>query len=282
MNRRNGIGKILFWLGDVNIFIAIAAGSATLATYAFHSYPPDFNLVGFIFFATLFTYNLQRRAGNLESTETNHRAKTIFLFTGLIGMIPFMLRLTFIELLGLAIAGGVSIGYAVPCIRFRGRWYTIREIPYMKLWVIVLAWILSTCVVPLVDIVNIHSIDDQFSTVLFIIQQGAFIVALTIPFDIRDLKVDEHHYRTLPMIVGVNRSVKIARNAMIIAFVAAFFNYLIGFFAFPEMMVQLGISLIGVFLVRYGRIGRKELYYSIFLDGMIILQGVAVYLVAGL
>lgn len=120
---------------------------------------------------------------------------------------------------------------------------------------------------------------DRWSTILFFLQQGAFIVALTIPFDVRDLKTDYEYQRTLPMVFGVSRSIKIAENAMIFAFVFAFFNYLIGFFGFPQMLVQLGISIIGVLLVRRGKIHRRPLYYSILLDGMIILQGVALLMI---
>lgn len=271
--------KFLFWIGDTNIFIAIAAAFCTLATYEFHSVEPDYLLVGFIFFATLFTYNLQRRVGDLKSTGMHYHAKTIIMVIGLTGLIYFAFYLTIKELIGLGLAGVLSMGYAIPCIPFRRKWGSIREIPYMKVWVIALAWIMSTSIVPLIDIVNLYSVDDRWSTILFFLQQGAFIVALTIPFDVRDLKTDYPHQRTLPMVFGVSRSIKMAQNAMILAFVFAFFNYLIGFFGFPEMMVQLGISILGVFLVRRGNVHQRPLYYSILLDGMIILQGAALLMV---
>ncbi len=271
--------KFLFWIGDTNIFIAIAAAFCTLATYEFHSVEPDYFLVGFIFFATLFTYNLQRRVGDLESTGTHYIAKTILMGIGLAGLMYFAFYLTVKELIGLGLAGALSMGYAIPCIPFREKWRSIREIPYMKIWVIVLAWLMSTSIVPLIDIVNLYSVDDRWSTVLFFLQQGAFIWALTIPFDVRDLKSDFPHQRTLPMVFGVSRAIKMAQNAMILAFVFAFFNYLIGFFGFPEMLVQLGISIVGVMLVRRGSKHRLPLYYSILLDGMIILQGLAVVLI---
>ena len=277
-NQVGNLRNFLFWIGDTNIFIAFAAAFCTLATYAFHSSSPDYEMVGFIFFATLFTYNLQRRVGDLEATATHYHAKTIMMGIGVLGMLYFVIHLSLVEILGLGVAGALSLGYAIPCIPFRGKWWSIREIPYMKIWVIVLAWIISTSIVPLIDIVNIYSYDDRWSTLLFFLQQGAFIVALTIPFDVRDLKTDFPHQRTLPMVFGVSRSIKIAQNAMILAFIFAFFNYLIGFFGFPEMLVQLGVSMLGVLLVRRGTIHRSPLYYSILLDGMIILQGAALLL----
>lgn len=279
VSQNQSLTKILFWVGDTNLFIALAAAASTLVTYAFYDSPPDYNLVTFIFFATLFTYNIQRRLGSLEVSDTHRKTKTAFIAIALIGMISFGLRLSIIELIGLSIAGVLSIGYAVPCIPFKGKLWTIREIPYMKIWVIVLAWIAGTSIVPLIAVVNLSAFDDRISTALFIIQQGAFILALTVPFDVRDLRADYPSFRTLPMVMGVGKAIRFAQNAMIIAFVAAFFNYLIGFFAFPEMLVQLFISLIGYFLVRRGKQVRKPLYYSIALDGMIILQGVAVFFV---
>lgn len=271
--------RFLYWIGDTNIFIAVAAAFCTLATYEFHSVEPDYLLVGFIFFATLFTYNMQRRVGDLGSNGTHLKAKIFLMVIGLLGMLYFAIHLTIVELIGLSLAGALSLGYAIPCIPFRGKLWSIRDIPYMKVWIIALAWIMSTSIVPLVNIVNLYSVDDRWSTILFFLQQGAFIVALTIPFDVRDLETDYPHQRTLPMVFGVTRSIKMAQNAMILAFVFAFFNYLIGFFGFPEMLVQLGISIIGIFLVRRGTIHRSPLYYSILLDGMIILQGAALLLI---
>ena len=272
----SGLLKSLFWLGETNFFIAFAAAACTLATYAFHDATPDYNLVVFIFFATLLIYNLQRRLGDYKHSGKFYKTKTVLMILAAVGLIPFAIHLTFIELTGLFIAGGISIGYAVPCIPIKGKRYPIREVPYMKLWVIVLAWILSTTVVPLIEIVDLNSYDDRMSTVLFALQQGAFIVALTIPFDVRDVNSDYPHQRTLPMIIGVDSSIRFAQNAMVAAFIFAFFNYLIGFFAFPQMLVQLAISGIGYFLVAHGKKPRQPMYYSIALDGMILLQGILV------
>ena len=279
MKSESSVSKALFWLGETNIFIAFAAGACTLATYAFHDVQPNFNLVAFIFFATLLIYNLQRRIGDLNASGTFYKTKTILMIVGALGMIPFALHLTFVELAGLAIAGAISLGYAYPFISYKGQRLSIRRIPYLKLWIIVLAWILSTTVVPLIDIVDLNSTDDRLSTIFFALQQGAFIVALTIPFDVRDLEVDYPFQRTLPMVFGVEWSIKFAQRAMIAAFIFAFFNYLIGFFAFPQMLVQMAISALGYFVVARGKKQRSPLYYSIVLDGMILLQGVVVILV---
>ena len=279
MNPNHPAKRTLYWLGETNIFIALAAGACTLASYAFHNFPPDYNLVSFIFFATLLTYNLQRRIGDLKASAKFYKAKTILMILAVIGMVPFAIHLTFIELTGLACAGILSLGYAYPFIPFRGQRYSIRQVPYMKLWVIVLAWVMSTALVPLIDIVDLNSGDDRLSTLFFVLQQATFIVALTVPFDVRDLSTDYPFQKTLPMVLGVDKSIKFAQQAMLAAFLFAFFNYLIGFFAFPQMLVQMGISVLGYFVVGRGKSTRSPLYYSIVLDGMILLQGMVVLLV---
>ncbi|NEN23322.1 hypothetical protein G3O08_07400 [Cryomorpha ignava] len=276
MKSESSISRALFWLGETNIFIAFAAGACTLATYAFHDVAPSYNLVAFIFFATLLIYNLQRRIGDLNASAVFYKSKTILMILGAIGLIPFAFHLTLIELAGLAVAGAISLGYAYPFIPYKGERYSIRRIPYLKLWVIVLAWILSTTIVPLIEIVDLNSADDRLSTILFALQQGAFILALTIPFDVRDLEDDYPFQRTLPMVFGIEWSIKFAQRAMIAAFLFAFFNYLIGFFAFPQMLMQMGISALGFFVVARGKTHRSPLYYSIVLDGMILLQGLLV------
>lgn len=271
--------RALFWLGETNIFIALAAGACTIAAYEFRDIDPDLNLVAFIFFATLLIYNLQRRIGDLNSSGIFFQTKTALMVAGVIGLISFAVHLTYIELIGLAAAGVLSLSYAYPFIPYKDERYSLRKIPYLKLWIIVLAWVLSTTVIPLIEIIDFNSTDDRLSMIFFILQQGSFIVGLTIPFDVRDLRYDSASQRTLPMVLGIDSSIRFAQRAMIAAFLFAFFNYLTGFFEFPQMLVQLGISLLGYFVVVYGNENRPPLYYSIVLDGMILLQGVLVLLV---
>lgn len=279
MKSNISVSKALYWVGETNIFIAFAAGACTIAAYAFHDIDPNLNLVAFVFFATLLIYNAQRRIGDLSAPGEFPKAKTVLMILGAIGLVPLALHLTLIELIGLAIAGVISLGYVYPFIKYKGERLSIRRIPYLKLWVIVLAWILATTVVPLIEIVDLDSTDDRLSTLFFVLQQGAFIVALTIPFDVRDLAVDYPYQRTMPMVFGVEWSIKFAQRAMIAAFLFAFFNYLIGFFAFPQMVVQLAISALGYFAVAQSNTQRSPIYYTIVLDGMILLQGVLVWLV---
>lgn len=272
--------KSLFWLGETNLFISAAAACCTLATYAFYGMRPGYHLVGFVFFTTLFTYNLQRRIGEKDHEAKYYSFKSLFMAVGLAGALGFVYTLSFKVIVVMFFAGAMSFAYVLPLLRIGGKKFALRQIPYLKIWIIVLVWVLATAMAPLIEFKDLKVFDNLLSAFLFFLQQGCFILALTIPFDIRDRQSDYLSQHTLPMDIGVSRSIKVARRAMIACFVFAFLNYLIGFFAFPQMLAQLGVSILGYVVLRYGGKVQKPLYYLIVLDGMIVLQGIAVLVVS--
>lgn len=274
------ICKSLFWLGETNLFIAIAAATATMASFGFYNKPIQYKIVAFIFFATLFTYNFQRRIGDIRHTATFYHAKTILMYVACIGVVVFVFTLKINEVIVLLIAAILSAGYALPFVFIKSERLALRQMPYLKIWIIVAVWVLSTAIVPLLSFLNFKFFNDGLSALFFGLQQGNFILALTIPFDIRDQKQDQNLQHTLPMEMGIRKSRRMAQKAMMAVFVFAFLNYLIGFFAFRQMVVQLVISILGYFVVGYGWKIRSPLYYSIVLDGMIILQGILIVMVS--
>lgn len=266
----------LFWIGETNFVIALAASMAMLTTYGLYHAKPDLGLVGFVFFSTLFIYNLQRRVGDIQHSGMFYGAKTVIMLIALVGMLVFVFLLSFIEILTLCFAAVFAAGYVLPLVSVKGKRLALREIPYVKIWVIVLVWVITTGLIPLLSVLRFNHFDDLLSLFFYLLQQGCLILALTIPFDIRDQRLDNEIQHTLPMDMGLRRSRKMAQRAMIGVFVFCFLNFLMGFFAFQQMLGQLGISIIGYVVVGFGWKIRDSLYYSIVLDGMIVLQGIVV------
>jgi 4-hydroxybenzoate polyprenyltransferase len=77
-----------------------------------------------------------------------------------------------------------------------------------------LAWAAVTVVLPVVE--SNGPID---TNVLFeFVQRAAFVIAITIPFDIRDLRWDRKELKTLPQVFGI-RGVKYVGYALVLVFV---------------------------------------------------------------
>jgi hypothetical protein len=270
---KSPISTLAYWLGEVNIFIALAAGSSALATFAFYDKVYNWHIIAFVAFAALFTYNLQRKIGDLEMPGEFSHAKSTLTILGGLGMLAFIYYLSWFQIISLALAGIISLAYAYPCIPWKGQWYSLRKIPYLKLWVIVLTWVLSTSIIPLEGLLNLALADDRMSMALFALQQGAFITALTIPFDVRDLQADEPYHKTLPMIFGIEKALKIARYCLWLSTAAALFNYLYGYFEIGTFIIHLALCLPAMWIISKTHQNRPQLFYTLLLDGFIVLQG---------
>jgi hypothetical protein len=256
---------MLNYLAKSNLIIAACAGLLVSGAYSAFELPVHYPLVGFVFFATLFTYNFQRRVGDLNEDRRFSDTESLMMGAGLAGMILFSFGLQWKQLTLLLPMGVLSILYAFPVVPVDGAKKSLRQLPYAKLWIIVLVWTVTSSWIPLMDAV----VPEQLS--LYILQQGFFITALTIPFDIRDLEEDGPEQRTLPQMIGVRKSRWIALLSLTLS--AVFGSVLLtvaGEYVLP-LVFHLGVCAVSSFLIF--RSSRSDLFYTLGIDGMLLLQG---------
>jgi hypothetical protein len=98
---------------------------------------------------------------------------------------------------------------------------------------------------------------------------GLYIVAATIPFDVRDLLYDQPSQRTIPQLAGVNGSKWIGVSLLLMS------TYLLFFWApaiIKNPLTYLAYIGMGV-LILFSNKRRKEMYFSGLIDGWIIIFG---------
>lgn len=269
---RRWLRSLLSRAAHHNFLIAFTASLASISVYVLYHHPINFILGVEVFFATFFTYTIQRLFGlGSSSTEIQKWKILLLVFSGVVIIaLAFLLSLTQVVLLGLA--GSLSLLYALPVIPHKNSKKSLRQIPYLKIWVIVAVWIIVICLVPLSDFSSSDAGNLLTTKIIFIIQQGAFVFALTIPFDIRDLKEDESDQKTIPMILGVGQSVSLAKSALWLSFFTAGLNFLFGFFDLEIVFIQLFIVLIGLRLLHRSKSIQRNEFYLIQVDGLIAFQ----------
>ncbi len=264
---------ILYWLGETNILIALASASAAAGVFAMFEKVPEWHLIIFIFSATLFTYNMQRWLGDFMHTNNFMPAKRIMMIAAIFGMLITVWHITPVELIVLGFSGALSFAYAHPFMMLGGVRKSLRQIPYLKIWIITLAWVLGVVLAPMLGFFEWTGWSDTFQSILFLIQQGSFVLALTIPFDVRDLKTDDSSFKTIPMIWGNSRAVFFGGQLLLLSSVCSFLNFLTGLFYFESLLMHLAVCIGSWLLVRKGKRERSPVYYSVGLDGMLFLQG---------
>lgn len=161
----------------------------------------------FVFFGTFSVYNLQRIFKVSQSSELtpwlvwvqeNRKMITMLSVFSSIGALLSLLALKQINigsLLILLLSGALGIFYVV---KIGGR--NLRAIPFLKIHFISITWSLLIAVLPWLNSDSSLSFIEVFST------HYIFILAVTIPFDIRDLKFDHSAFKTVPQVIGVRRA----------------------------------------------------------------------------
>jgi hypothetical protein len=81
------------------------------------------------------------------------------------------------------------------------------------------------------------------------------------------------------MIFGINGTVKIARIAFSLSFLAVFGNYFLGYFSPGVVLVHLSTILLCRLLLRKLTANKPELFFTLLVDGMMVVQGAGMGLV---
>ncbi len=164
----------------------------------------------------------------------------------------------------------VGVFYAYPFLKLNRRTVALRDLPYLKIWTIALVWVAVCFWAPRLNMG--YSIwEKQFLIESFSLL--AFVVALTIPFDIRDSKSDNPNLRTIPMLLGESKAMLLARALILLS---------LGTLAFQHRAETLGPSLfIELFPFVYAyvilRVDETQLkhFHLLYVDGALLMLGLS-------
>jgi hypothetical protein len=148
-----------------------------------------------------------------------------------------------------------------------------REIPYLKLPFISLVWAIATVILP-VYLTGLEDDIDMWTVFAIVLSRGLYIAGLTIPFDVRDLDIDRLSMKTVPQTIGVASSLY---WAMILVGSSAILWF--GLAASQSINSDVGIAL-GIHAVvtipfvspTFAGKNRHEIYHTIVLDGILVVQ----------
>ena len=168
----------------------------------------------------------------------------------------------------------VALSYAAPIVRRRTEFIRTREIGLWKIFLIAIVWSGMTVVLPAVNYLGLAQVKEPNSWWLAF-ERGLFILAITIPFDIRDLINDaKKGVTTIPSTIGWFRSLLLAEIVLILFLFLVwwrsanesniFFGYLIA-----TLLTMLGVS--------YAHPKRNDMYCSFWIEGTMLLLFFMVY-----
>ncbi len=247
-----------------NLWISIAAVSIYASVCFLLNMSYNINELFFILFSTFSTYNILKLEGaqneNNESIFVNwvrlHK-NILVLFTciALSLAIFYFFNLTFNQQLLCLCSFFITVLYA----------FYLRKIWFLKIPLVAIVWtLISTCMLLLRMDWN-PFINPKYSyTVLGVY---CLITGLTIPFEIRDLYIDQFELsnQTLDSKIGIKHMKNLAYIHLAFAFVFFLLTTIHSLILIPLFLIA-GITIYG--LTRQSH----ELYYTLVLDGIIVLM----------
>ncbi len=190
----------------------------------------------------------------------------------LIGIVLLVPRLPAETLVLLGMAALPTFLYLAPIFKGGRR---LRDLAYAKIFLIGLVWAWVTILVPAASGDTALS----WSLLLPFGEKFCFIVAITIPFDIRDMAVDRRQsVRTIPIALGVRKSAVLAQCLLAIAVLLTALSL---FFDLYPLRIAIAIGLsyvITMILVSRATLKLHDYYFSAMIDGVIVLQFIFVLL----
>ena len=259
-----------------NLWISLGAVALTLNFYVITNEAPNLNVLGFVFSSTLFTYNFQRLLKiYFKINVSGQRIEWILTHQILVHSLTFLSLLSTLYFAVLffesvwelfLVSGVISFFYVWKIPLLNGK--NLRDLPGIKIYLIALVWVIICVLMP-----TILSENSKINETTFLISLALFIalVSITIPFDIRDIDLDETSKKTIPQLIGIKSSVYLS----------------IGLLVLSQVLLQLLIpfnagiwifTLLGIFILYQAKNRQPELYFSGGVDGLLMVQIGLLYL----
>lgn len=267
-----------------NIFVACCAASlVAMSQLLLFGQARHDGALGLVFFSTLLVYNLDRVLGTSPEdrhdrsarhlwTNTHDRALWALASCGALGAALCALTLPPKVILAMLLLGAISLSYSVPVLRYKGKWRRLKEIPGLKLLLIGWVWALATVSLPAAlgaqaDPPNLSGPQSEQALAL-LGQRLLFIVAITLPFDVRDLARDRAaNILTLPHLLGLQYTRALG---VVLALGSGLWAWWMPW-PLPLRLSLVITNLIGAALILKAHERQPELYYSLLLDGTMLL-----------
>lgn len=279
----NLLKRSLDFLLFSNIFIGACAVALTFTNQL--TVEDSFHLNAacwFVFFSTILVYSsLKFRTADEPVELTAHRAwatkhpqasRNVFLIS-LIGALAFFFQLNSnMQWMVLALAlftafyGFIEIPFTRPKIK-------LRHLGLVKTLFVAIVWSVTTVILPLCE-----SYTEPAMMVFLLLRRFLFILALTMVFEIKDIKGDrQNQLHTLPSAIGVTNTKLLAQGILMGLIALNIAQYF--FFDIPLLnMLAVNTSLLlSILCIQPVNEETSERWYYLVLDGMMILQFALVY-----
>lgn len=272
--------KIFEFFLNSSIWVAITVSALVEITCVDIGVKTSVFLRFFIFLGTIFGYNfikyfekthlsvihpkvlkvdlitIRKRFKGLQLQEKATFLLSVF---STISCCVFSFKLNYETLVLLCVPALLSFFYAVS---YGGK--TLRSTSGLKIYVVGVVWAIVTVILPVVD----AKIDIDYDVWITFVQRVIFVVVLILPFEIRDLSVDDLSLGTLPQKIGVQKTKLLGAVLLLIFLLLEFFKDEV---LELNVVVLPVIFIVTLFFLINSSVKQSKYYASFFVEGIPII-----------
>lgn len=256
-------GVFAFYINS-SIHVALAVVSLLVITVLEFQLKFSSHLIGFVFLASLTGYNFVKYAkvAGLHHRTLTNSLKTIQVFSAVcfVLLVYFAYQLPIKVLLIAVCFGMATFLYAVPFVRSKN----LRNFSGLKIFIVAFVWAGVTVILPFVAS-EVPISADVFLTFL---QRILIVVALILPFEIRDVPYDGLNLKTLPQQFGVRNTKLLGQFILLFCLVFEFFK------AYSEVAYLISLLIFCVilgWLLVISKTMQNRYFASFWIEGLPIL-----------
>lgn len=255
-----GLKNILDFYINSSIHVALAVVSLSLLSFLEYDIKIDQDLLFFIFFGSITGYNFVKYAGIAKlhhaSLARNLQMIQIFSFFCFLGLVYFTFQQELEILIVAGVLGCFTLLYAIPFGKNR---QNLRNIGGVKIFIIALVWAGVVVILPLLGKIPIREISITFS------QRFLFVIAITLPFEIRDLKFDSGQLNTIPQQIGIANTKKIGYVLLGVMLLLEFLMPYSSLVNFTALVLTL---LVSAYFIKAAEIDQGHYYSALWVEGI--------------
>jgi 4-hydroxybenzoate polyprenyltransferase len=272
-----------------NIHIALCAVACVYTFGAIVGAGSEYPILIIAFSGTLALYSFQRLVGVIkkendhihsERHEWNIHHKNSLIVLTLISCLAgswAFFQISMPSQILLIVLGFISFIYAAPVFPAAEKKLRLRDFPFVKVFFIAIIWTGVSVWLPLLNgnaialKYNPNILASGFYTSLVFFPA---VLALTIPFDLRDMSSDPPEIRSLPMILGEKKSILLCQILVLISVAMALGGYQVEgvhHFSYGQCISYAVWALITLISLQFCHSKRHEYYFSFLMDGLLLL-----------
>jgi hypothetical protein len=228
----------------------------------------NYDILCFTFFSTLFAYNFIKYFEYIYENYSSISIKLkLIICTSIFSLffsLFFLFKLALNEILLIALISIITLLYAVPFFLFSDT--NLRSVRGLKIYVVALVWTMTVVLLPFEFYMELGLL---FLIINFI-QIFIYVLIAIVPFEIRDINIDNRRLSTIPQKIGI-KNTKILGVILCLPFVLIellkqkyFSWYYLGF----DFII---IALLMVFLIISSKNPQSKFYSSFWVEGVPIL-----------